>query len=52
MLHTEIKSTSTTQTKTKSMSVLTFIPSDFRPAYKNQVLVDNPNENQVNRSPR
>ena len=47
ILHTdtEIKSIWTNQTKTKSISVLTFIPSDFRPAYKNQVLFDNRTKN-------
>ena len=48
---TEIKSVSTTQTKTKSISVLILKPSDLRPAFKNRVNFDHhPHKNQVNRS--
>ena len=51
-LHTEIKSMSTAQTRTKSISMLTLKPSDWRPASKNRVNFDHhrPSKNQVNRS--
>ena len=39
-----IKSISTTHTKTKSNSMLTLRPSDFWPAYKNQVNFDHPHK--------
>ena len=48
--HIEIKSISTTHAKTKSSSMLTLQPSDFWPAYKNQVTCNHPHKNQVNRS--
>ena len=48
--HTEIRSISTTHTKTKLISMLTLKPSDLRPAYKNQVNFHHLRKNQVNRS--
>ena len=41
---TEIKLVSTTHTKTKSKSMFTPKPSDFRPAFKNHVNFDHPHK--------
>ena len=40
--HAEIESISTTHTKTKTSSMITLKPSDFWPAYKNEVSFDHP----------
>ena len=48
---TDIKSISITHTTIKPISILTLKPSDFRPAYQNQVNFDYPHKNQVDFDP-
>ena len=48
---TKNKSLSTTQIKTKSISMLTLKPRDLRPASNYRVNFDHPHKNQVYRSP-